>query len=224
MLRAVDPLYGVALFRQLGWGAFVALGAIVLAVTGAEALYADMGHFGKAPIRFAWLGLVLPALVLNYFGQGALLLRHREAVDNPFYHLVPDFLLYPMVGLATLATVIASQAVISGVFSLTHQAIQLGNLPRMTVRPHLRARDRPDLRAADELAPDAGRAGAGGDLPLLRRAGLGLRHRGHRHDGRLGGAGRAGGRARAGAGGRGAPRSSSGPCCWSTSPTSPPTR
>jgi KUP system potassium uptake protein len=133
VLRAVDPLYGVALFRQLGWGAFVALGAIVLAVTGAEALYADMGHFGKAPIRFAWLGLVLPALVLNYFGQGALLLRHREAVDNPFYHLVPDVLLYPMVGLATLATVIASQAVISGVFSLTHQAIQLGNLPRMTV-------------------------------------------------------------------------------------------
>ena len=98
MLRAVDPLYGVALFRQLGWGAFVALGAIVLAVTGAEALYADMGHFGKAPIRFAWLGLVLPALVLNYFGQGALLLRHREAVDNPFYHLVPDFLLYPWSG------------------------------------------------------------------------------------------------------------------------------
>src|SRR5690349_15997146 len=133
VLRALDPLYGVGLFRQLGWGAFVALGAVVLAVTGAEALYADMGHFRKAPIRLAWLGLVLPALVLNYFGQGALLLRHPEAVDNPFYHLVPGFLLYPMVGLATAATVIASQAVISGVFSLTHQAIQLGNLPRMTV-------------------------------------------------------------------------------------------
>ena len=83
MLRAVDPLYGVALFRQLGWGAFVALGAIVLAVTGAEALYADMGHFGKAPIRFAWLGLVLPALVLNYFGQGALLLRHPRGGRQP---------------------------------------------------------------------------------------------------------------------------------------------
>jgi KUP system potassium uptake protein len=134
VLRALDPLYGAYLFWHLGWRAFVALGAVVLAVTGAEALYADMGHFGKTPIRLAWLGLVLPALVLNYFGQGALLLRHPEAVDNPFYHLVPGFLLYPMVGLATAATVIASQAVISGVFSLTHQAIQLGNLPRMTVR------------------------------------------------------------------------------------------
>jgi KUP system potassium uptake protein len=133
VLRALDPLYGAYLFWHLGWRAFVALGAIVLAVAGAEALYADMGHFGKTPIRVAWLGLVLPALVLNYFGQGALLLRHPEAVDNPFYHLVPDALLYPMVGLATVATVIASQAVISGVFSITHQAIQLGNLPRMTV-------------------------------------------------------------------------------------------
>src|SRR3954454_22502988 len=133
VLAALDPRHALGLFGLAGWQAFVALGAIVLAVTGAEALYADMGHFGKAPIRLAWLGLVLPALVLNYFGQGALLLRHPEAVDNPFYHLVPDFLLYPMVGLATAATVIASQAVISGVFSLTHQAIQLGNLPRMTV-------------------------------------------------------------------------------------------
>ena len=224
VLRAVDPLYGVALFRQLGWGAFVALGAIVLAVTGAEALYADMGHFGKAPIRFAWLGLVLPALVLNYFGQGALLLRHPEAVDNPFYHLVPDLLLYPMVGLATLATVIASQAVISGVFSLTHQAIQLGNLPRMTVRPHLGARDRPDLRAADELAPD-GWACWRWSRPSAPPA------RWPRPTASRSPARWAPRRCwpgwwppRAGAGGRGAPRSSSGPCCWSTSPTSPPTR
>jgi KUP system potassium uptake protein len=89
VLRALSPAYGVALFGQLGWRAFVALGAVVLAVTGAEALYADMGHFGRLPIRYAWLGVVLPALVLNYFGQGALLLRHPEAVDSPFYHLVP---------------------------------------------------------------------------------------------------------------------------------------
>ena len=134
VLRALNPAYGVALFGHLGWRAFVALGAVVLAVTGAEALYADMGHFGRLPIRHAWLGVVLPALVLNYFGQGALLLRHPEAVDNPFYHLVPAGLLYPMVGLATVATVIASQAVISGVFSITSQAVQLNYLPRFEVR------------------------------------------------------------------------------------------
>ena len=110
------------------------LGAVVLAVTGAEALYADMGHFGRSPIRFAWFGFVLPALVLNYFGQGALLLREPEALQHPFYHLAPAWLLWPLIGLATLATIIASQAVISGVFSLTGQAIQLGHLSRMTVR------------------------------------------------------------------------------------------
>jgi KUP system potassium uptake protein len=104
-----------------------------LAVTGAEALYADMGHFGRMPIRAAWLGLVLPGLVFNYFGQGALVLRSPEALEHPFYHLVPEWLLFPLIGLATLATIIASQAVISGVFSLTRQAIQLGLLPRMTV-------------------------------------------------------------------------------------------
>jgi KUP system potassium uptake protein len=106
----------------------------VLAVTGAEALYADMGHFGRTPIRLAWFGLVLPALVLNYFGQGALLLRDPAALEHPFYHLAPDWLLWPLIGLATLATIIASQAVISGVFSLTGQAIRLGHLSRMTVR------------------------------------------------------------------------------------------
>ena len=112
----------------------MALGAIVLAITGAEALYADMGHFGRSPIRVAWIGLVLPALVLNYFGQGALVLRDASALDNPFYRLAPPWLLWPLIGLATCATVIASQAVISGVFSLTRQAIQLDYLPRMTVR------------------------------------------------------------------------------------------
>jgi KUP system potassium uptake protein len=114
--------------------AFVTLGTVFLAVTGAEALYADMGHFGRLPIRIAWIGLVLPALLLNYFGQGALLLVDPGAVVNPFYMLAPAWALYPMVVLATWATVIASQAVISGVFSLTGQAVQLGYLPRLSVR------------------------------------------------------------------------------------------
>jgi KUP system potassium uptake protein len=134
VLAALDPRYALGLFRIEGWQAFVALGAIVLAVTGAEALYADMGHFGPLPIRVAWFGLVLPGLLLNYFGQGALLLRDPTALEHPFYHLVPGWALFPLIGLATLATIIASQAVISGVFSLTRQAIQLGLLPRMTVR------------------------------------------------------------------------------------------
>ncbi|HTO23807.1 MAG TPA: KUP/HAK/KT family potassium transporter, partial [Spirochaetia bacterium] len=112
---------------------FLVLGDVVLAVTGAEALYADMGHFGKRPIRLAWFALVLPALMLNYFGQGALLLRDPSAVENPFFRLAPAWALYPMVALATLATVIASQAVISGAFSLTRQAVQLGYSPRVEV-------------------------------------------------------------------------------------------
>jgi KUP system potassium uptake protein len=111
----------------------VVLGAVVLAVTGAEALYADMGHFGKGAVRIAWFGLVGPALVLNYFGQGALLIMNPGAVSNPFFLLLPGWALYPMVGLATMATVIASQATISGAYSITKQAIQLGYLPRMTV-------------------------------------------------------------------------------------------
>ena len=134
VLAALNPLFAFGLFGEAGWQAFVALGAIVLAVTGAEALYADMGHFGKTPIRIAWLGLVLPGLVLNYFGQGALVLRDPSALAHPFYHLVPEWAAWPLIGLATCATVIASQAVISGVFSLTRQAIQLGYLPRMRVR------------------------------------------------------------------------------------------
>jgi KUP system potassium uptake protein len=134
VLAALDPRYALGLFGHAGWQAFVALGAIVLAVTGAEALYADMGHFGRAPIRVAWLGVVLPGLVLNYFGQGALVLRDPAALEHPFYHLVPGWALWPLIGLATCATIIASQAVISGVFSLTRQAIQLGYLPRMTVK------------------------------------------------------------------------------------------
>ena len=118
---------------QHGLSSFLVLGAVLLAFTGAEALYADMGHFGKAPIRIAWFGLVFPALVLNYFGQGALLIADPKAVENPFYLLAPDWALYPMVVLATAATVIASQATISGTYSLTKQAIQLDYLPRMNV-------------------------------------------------------------------------------------------
>ncbi|MDA3913285.1 potassium transporter Kup [Oleiagrimonas sp.] len=133
VLRALDPTYGVGFFVHNRSEAFLSLGAVVLAVTGTEALYADMGHFGKRPIQGAWFVLVLPALVLNYFGQGAYLLLHPEAVANPFYHLVPRPLLYPMIALATMATVIASQAVISGAFSMTHQAMQLGYMPRMQV-------------------------------------------------------------------------------------------
>ena len=133
VLAAINPYYAVQFFTENGWAGFLTLGAVVLAVTGAEALYADMGHFGKRPIRLAWLWFVFPALVLNYFGQGALILNQPAAIQHPFFHLAPDWALYPMVGLATLATVIASQAVISGAYSLTRQAIQLGYCPRLMI-------------------------------------------------------------------------------------------
>ena len=130
---ALNPLHGITFFLSQPHVAFLALGAVVLAVTGAEALYADMGHFGKRPIRIAWFALVLPALLLNYLGQGALLLRHPTAVSNPFYLLAPRVMLLPLVVLATMAAVIASQALISGAFSLTQQAVQLGYSPRVTI-------------------------------------------------------------------------------------------
>ena len=133
VLWALNPWHGVVFFRDNGAHAFLALGGVVLGLTGAEALYADMGHFGKNPIRFAWFGYVSPALVLNYFGQGALLLSQPDAVSNPFYLMVPGSLLYPMIALATVATIIASQAVITGAFSMTREAIQLGFSPRMEV-------------------------------------------------------------------------------------------
>lgn len=133
VLMALDPWYAVQFFMHHGWGSFVVLGAVVLCVTGAEALYTDMGHFGRFPIRTAWFGFVMPGLMLNYFGQGALLLMSPEAARNPFFLATPDWALYPMIGLATVAAVIASQAVISGAFSVTRQAIQLGFLPRMPV-------------------------------------------------------------------------------------------
>jgi len=134
VLQAVNPVYALNFFLEHKWGGFVALGAVVLAVTGGEALYADMGHFGRMPIRAAWFFFVLPALLLNYYGQGALLLHTPGAMENPFYLLAPDWALYPMIALATLATVIASQAVITGAFSVTRQAMQLGYCPRMEIQ------------------------------------------------------------------------------------------
>ncbi len=131
ILEAINPIYAVNFFILDGWIAFLAMGSVVLAVTGAEALYADMGHFGAKSIRLGWFWLVFPALLLNYFGQGALLLIAPDAIENPFYKAVPAWGLIPMIGLATLATVIASQAVITGAFSITRQAIQLGFLPRL---------------------------------------------------------------------------------------------
>jgi KUP system potassium uptake protein len=134
VLAAVNPWHAVNFFVRDGVRGFLILGAVVLVVTGGEALYADMGHFGKRPIRLAWFTVVLPALVLNYFGQGALLLADPTAARNPFYSLVPGWALYPMVAVATTAAVVASQALISGAFSLTRQAVQLGYSPRVTIR------------------------------------------------------------------------------------------
>jgi KUP system potassium uptake protein len=133
ILRALNPWYAFALFTRHGLGGFLVLGAVVLAVTGAEALYADLGHFGRRPIRLAWFAVVFPALLLNYFGQGALVLRTPSALENPFYWMAPWAVLYPLIALATIATVVASQALISGAFSLTQQCIQLRYCPRVSV-------------------------------------------------------------------------------------------
>jgi len=134
VLLAFNPLYGASFLTHHGMIGLVTLGAVFLAVTGAEALYADLGHFGRAPIQTAWLGIVLPSLVLNYLGQAALVIENAKAIENPFFMLYPEWALLPMVVLATAATVIASQAVITGAYSLTRQAIQLGLLPRLEVR------------------------------------------------------------------------------------------
>jgi KUP system potassium uptake protein len=134
VLYAFNPWHGIYFLTHHGLIAFYTLGAVFLVMTGAEALYADLGHFGRAPIRLAWLAIVLPALTLNYFGQGALVLADPKAIDNPFFLLYPHWALLPMVVLATVATVIASQAVITGAYSLTRQAIQLGLLPRLEIR------------------------------------------------------------------------------------------
>ena len=141
VLWSLNPFLGINFLFRSGWTGFVVLGAVFLAVTGAEALYADVGHFGTRPIRLAWFFLVLPGLFLNYLGQGGLILHDPTAVENPFYLLVPHWALYLMVGLSTAATVIASQALISGAFSLTIQAIQLGYLPRLAVK-HTSSKER----------------------------------------------------------------------------------
>ena len=140
VLLALLPQYALAFIVAQPLMAFLLLGALVLCVTGAEALYADMGHFGRKPIRLAWFGLVMPALTLNYLGQGALLLAHPEAVDNPFFLMAPSWMVIPLIAMATLATVIASQALISGAFSVTKQVIQMGFLPRMHI-VHTSAKD-----------------------------------------------------------------------------------
>jgi KUP system potassium uptake protein len=140
ILKALNPFYALQFMWEQPGTTFIILGAVVLCVTGAEALYADLGHFGKKPIRLAWFSVVMPALTLNYFGQGALLLARPEAVKNPFYMMAPDWALLPLVALATMATVIASQALITGAFSVTKQVVQLGYLPRLNVQ-HTSVRD-----------------------------------------------------------------------------------
>jgi KUP system potassium uptake protein len=161
VLWALNPWNGVRFFFDHPMLSFVVLGAVVLVITGGEALYADMGHFGKRPIRMVWFGLVFPALLLNYFGQGALLLRDPTAIENPFYLLTPRPLLIPMLFVATAATIVASQALISGAFSLTQQAVQLGYMPRMTIR-HTSARE-----AGQIFIPEVNKALAVGTLMLV---------------------------------------------------------
>ncbi len=140
VLSAINPFFGVQFFLQNGWTGYLVLGSVFLVVTGGEALYADMGHFGKHPIRLNWFYIVLPALTLNYFGQSALLLSNPKAAENPFFFMAPNWALYPLVILATAATSIASQAVISGAYSLTRQAVQLGYSPRVQIL-HTSARE-----------------------------------------------------------------------------------
>lgn len=161
VLLALSPAYAVTLCAEYKAAAFVVLGAVVLCVTGAEALYADMGHFGARPIRISWTFFVLPALVLNYFGQGALIVAHPHALDNPFFRMAPGWTRVPLVVLATLATIIASQAVISGAYSITRQCMQLGLLPRLTVR-HTSATE-----AGQIFLPQVNRALAIGVLVLV---------------------------------------------------------
>jgi KUP system potassium uptake protein len=173
VLWALNPWNGVRFFINHPKVSFVVLGAVVLVITGGEALYADMGHFGRRPIRVAWFALVFPALLLNYFGQGALLLRDPAAVTNPFYLLAPRAVLLPLLFIATAAAVIASQALISGAFSLTQQAVQLGYMPRMTIR-HTSAR-----QAGQIYIPEVNKALAIGTLLLVV---------GFRSSGALGGA------------------------------------
>ena len=182
VLAAVNPMYAVRFFAAHGTTGFLVLGAVVLCVTGGEALYADMGHFGPRPIRLAWYAVAFPALLLNYFGQGALLLAHGAAVTNPFYQLAPAWALYPLVALSTVATIIASQALISGAFSLTQQAVQLGYAPRLTIiHTSGSAAGQIYMPEINWLA-DGGLRLPGAGLQELEQPGGRLRHRRHRHD------------------------------------------
>src|SRR5690606_15488229 len=133
VLAAINPYHGAHFLMREGYTGFLILGSVFLVVTGGEALYADMGHFGRKPIRVTWFAVVMPALLLNYFGQGAFLLAHPEAAANPFFRMAPDWALYPLIALSTCATIVASQAMISGAFSITHQATMLGFWPRIRV-------------------------------------------------------------------------------------------
>ena len=160
MIPASSPrsiqLHGLSFLLNHGTAGLLALGAVFLSVTGAEALYADMGHFGRSPIRTAWLGLVLPALALNYLGQGAMLLAHPEGLENPFFLLYPSWALLPMVILATVATIIASQAVITGAFSISRAGDASGRAAALPRPAHLRDREGPDLHPDHQLAPARG--------------------------------------------------------------------
>ena len=176
VLAAVNPYYAVHLLFELGWHGFLIMGAVVLAITGAEALYADMGHFGLKPIRYAWFGFVFPTLLLNYFGQGALLLEHPEAVKNPFYLLAPTWAMYPLLILATLASVIASQAVISGAFSVTRQAIQLGYCPAHEYFAYVGSRSRTSVYPRSQLDIDGLGICRSIEFRIVLGAGFGLRH------------------------------------------------
>ena len=190
VLAALNPAHAVAVFIASPLRGFIVLGAVSLAITGGEALYADMGHFGRFPIRLAWFGLVLPALVLNYFGQGALILGDKTAIENPFFRMVPGWGLIPLVLLSTAATVIASQAVISGSFSLSRQAIQLGLMPQLDIFQTSAAGARPDLYPACQLAVAGRGAGPGPRIPQFERARRGLWFCRHRNDDPDDGAGR----------------------------------
>ena len=189
VLLAFNPLHAVSFMLHHGMIGFVTLGAVFLAVTGAEALYADLGHFGKRPIQTAWLFIVLPSLAVNYLGQGALLIADPKAIENPFFLMFPDWALIPMVALATAATVIASQAVITGAYSLTRTGDPARPDAAVRNSSYLGGPFRPDLHSPHQHAAVAGGDPAGGPVPLVERAGLGLRHLGdrdhggHGHDG-----------------------------------------
>ena len=176
ILKALSPHYALRFIWGNPLTSFIILGATVLCVTGAEALYADLGHFGKRPIRVAWFSVVMPALTLNYFGQGALLLENAEAVKNPFFMMAPEWALLPLVFLATAATVIASQALITGAFSVTRQVIQLGYLPRLNI-------EHTSVRTAGQIYMPFVNWGlfvaivlAVADVPLVEQPGRCLRH------------------------------------------------